>query len=621
MKKNPSAAERRRFLKLLGSAGAMALLSPFMPAWARPMNVGTQRLPPEGEPQIFNLDIRQQSLAIAGGTGNAVTIDGGIPGPLLEWQEGREVILNVTNHMRDSTSIHWHGILLPFEMDGVPGVTFKGIDPGTTFQYRFPVRQSGTYWYHSHSGLQEQSGAYGPLVIQPRAADPVAYDRDYVVMLSDWTFEDPHKVLRNLKGMSDYYNFQQVTVAEMLAANDGMSFAEATRMKLAWDRMRMMPSDIADVTGATYSYLMNGAHPAANWTGLFKPGERVRLRFINAAAMTYFNVRIPGLPLTVVAADGQNVQPVTTDEFQIGVAETYDVIVQPSADQAFTIMAESMDRSGFAAGTLAPRQGMQAAVPPLRKPPRLTMTDMGMDMSAMNMPGMEDKQVAAMPGMPAMDHAKMSGVDHSKMSGMAGMDHSQMKGMGGIGDMEGMDGMSASVGPVTAKHGPDTHGIGNISVADVQRDRLGEPGTGLESEPHRVLVYNDLLRLADDFDPRPPEREIELHLTGHMERYMWSFDGKQFHEVDGPIEFRHNERLRLILVNDTMMNHPIHLHGMWMELENGHGEHIPLKHTINLKPAARVSALITPIDKGRWAFHCHLLYHMEMGMFRVVRVS
>ena len=627
--------ERRRLLKLLGSASTLAVLGAFTPAWARPMAVrGTQ---PGTGPLVYNLTVGKQRQAIAGGRGTVVSVDNQVPAPLIEFQEGRDVVLNVTNTMKESTSVHWHGILLPFEMDGVPGVTFRGIGPGETFRYQFPVEQSGTYWYHSHTGTQEQSGMYGPLVAHPAGPDPVQYDRDYVVVLSDWTFEKPMNVLAKLKKMADYYNYQQVTVADMLDANDGMSTSEALSNKLAWDRMRMMPGDIADVTGATYTYLMNGTHPAGNWTGIFKPGERVRLRFINAAAMSYFNVRIPGLTMTVVAADGQNVKPVPVEEFQIGVAETYDVIVTPEDDKAFTIMAESMDRSGFAAGTLAPRMGMSAAVPPLRKSPRLTMVDMGMDMAAMGgmHGGMKGDREVSM-GSGSMDHGAMKkeGMKH----GSAAMDHRKMDHFGiqndgmttghaagmAMGEKDNMDGgmkMSADTGPIVARHNSDMHGPGNNSVATVQRDRLGERGTGLEEVKHRVLVYNDLKRLENDFDHRPPTRDIELHLTGNMERYMWSFDGEQFHEVDGPVEFNYGERLRLILVNDTMMNHPIHLHGMWMELENGHGEHIPRKHTINVMPGGRVSALINADARGRWAFHCHLLYHMEMGMFRVVRVS
>ncbi len=609
---------RRKFLQSAAGFSAIAMLNAFVPAWARSLQVGRDSSQFDAaDPLVFDLAIREHQLEIAGGMGNGMSINNTIPGPLLEWYEGRDVLLNVTNRMTADTSIHWHGILLPFEMDGVPGVTFRGIKPETTFEYRFPVEQSGTYWYHSHSGLQEQSGVYGPLVVHPREPEPLSYDRDYVVMLSDWTFEDPHDVMRNLKKMSDYYNYQQFSLTELYGKGD-MSRGEAIRMKLAWDRMRMMATDILDITGATYTYLMNGLHPAGNWTGLFQAGERVRLRFINGSAMSYFNVRIPGLPMTVIAADGQNVQPVETDEFQFGVAETYDVIVEPKGDAAYTIMAEAMDRSGFAAGTLATQPGERAQIPSLRERPLLSMVDMGMDMSGMGMDHMSMSESATAPdqstGSGAIDHSTM---DHSTMNHGALKQGPSVRPMHqghNMGDM-------ASVGPVIARHSSDNHGPGNISVATVQRDRLGERGTGLAEVDHRVLVYTDLRRLADDFDERPPTREIELHLTGHMERYMWSFDGMQFHEVNGPIEFEYGERLRLTMVNDTMMNHPIHLHGMWMELENGHGAHIPRKHTINMMPAARTSVLISADAQGRWAFHCHLLYHMDMGMFRVVRVS
>lgn len=576
---------RRRWLRGAGGAIVSALLPVNRPARARADH--TAGVSPTPATATFDLSIAAHDLTLDGRTGAAVALNDAVPGPLLEWHEGQDVVVNVTNRLSVDTSIHWHGILLPFEMDGVPGVTFRGIAPGQTFQYRFPVTQSGTYWYHSHSGMQEQRGVYAPIVIHPHRGEPDPCARDYVVMLSDWTFEDPHQVLARLKKMSDYYNFRQFTVANGYG-QAGEGSATAWTRKLAWDRMRMMPTDIADVTGATYTYLMNGRTPAANWTGLFRPGERVRLRFINAAAMSYFNVRIPGLEMQVVAADGQAVVPVATDEFQIGVAETYDVVVTPGADPAYTIMAEAMDRSGFAAGTLAQRAGARAAVPALRPRPLLGMVDMGMDM---DMAG----------------HDAMAGHGSSAAAMPAHHGHAMP--------------MAPGTGPIVARHGPDTHGPGNIGVATVQRDRLGERGTGLAAAPHRVLVYKDLRRRATDFDPRPPTRTLEIHLTGHMERYMWSFDGKQFHEVDGPIEFTHGERLRLVLVNDTMMNHPIHLHGMWLELENGQDGALPRKHTVNVMPGARVSALINADAPGRWAFHCHLLMHMEMGMFRVVRVA
>ncbi len=659
---------RRELLRLATATGALGLLGGLVPAWARGMGVNGVADSDLAVPLQFDLSIADHRMQIAGGEGAVQAINNSIPGPLLEWQEGRDVILNVSNRLTSDTSIHWHGIILPFEMDGVPGVTFPGIAPGTTFQYRFPLRQSGTYWYHSHSGLQEQVGVYGPLVVHPRE-EPHTYERDYVVMLSDWTFENPHHLLAKLKKSSAYYNYQQLSLAQILDPPPGKRSAELWRTKLEWDRMRMMVSDIADVTGSTYSFLMNGMHPAANWTGIFKPGERIRLRIINGSAMSMFNVRIPGLAMRVIASDGQDVEPVETDELQIATAEVYDVIVQPQDDSAYTIMAESIDRSGYAAGTLAPRAGMQAVVPALRKPPRLSMTDMGMDHgaaghgamdhatmdhSAMNhgetsrgASAAETMDHAAMghttasPRQAAADAASAGDVDHSTMNhgamNHAAMNHGmnaapaaastpmahQMPGdnAGPSANLHQSSAQPGAPGPVVARHDADQHGAGNAGVAAAQRNRLGERGTGLETVEHRVLRYTDLRRLADDFDTRPPTRELELHLTGHMERYMWSFDGVQFHEVTGPIDFSYGERLRLTLVNDTMMNHPIHLHGMWLEIENGRGNRIPRKHTINVMPASRVSMLVNADAPGRWAFHCHLLYHMEMGMFRVVRVS
>lgn len=520
-----------------------------------------------------HLTLRRQHLRIAGQDAWATTVDHGIPGPLIQLYQGHEARLRITNDMQESSSIHWHGLLLPFEMDGVPGVAFPGIEPASTFEARFLVRQYGTYWYHSHSGTQEQSGIYGPLVIHPSDPEPFGYDRDYVVMLSDWTFEDPHRVMARLKKMGDYYNFNRRTLGDFVddLAEHGLGPALKDRMR--WGAMRMSPRDIADVTGHTYTYLMNGLHPEANWTGLFRPGERVRLRFINGSAMSYFNVRLPGLAMTVVQADGQNVAPVEVDELQIAVAETYDVIVHPEPG-AYTLFAEAMDRSGYARGTLASRAGLTAPVPALREPPVRTMIDMGM----------------AMPG-------------HT--------DHGH----------HGAEGPDQHAGSVTDRHGPDGHGPGNVGIAEVQRSRLAEPGTGLENVDHRVLTYADLRNLVPLPDRRLPGRELEIHLTGNMQRYMWSFDGRKFSDTEAPIRLDYGERLRLILVNDTMMEHPIHLHGMFMELENGQGDHLPYKHTISVKPAERVSLLLTANEPGRWAFHCHLLYHMDAGMFRVVEVA
>ncbi|KXJ59251.1 MAG: copper resistance protein CopA [Thalassospira sp. Nap_22] len=571
---------RRRFITQAGATGAILGLNSLVPAFAGE----TLGLSPEQATGPIDLNITRQPLDIGGRLGDTVTISGSIPGPLVRLKEGQDAVMRVTNQLDEDTSIHWHGLLVPYEMDGVPGVSYAGIKPGETFRYAFPVKQSGTYWYHSHSGLQEQQGHYGPLIIDPIDPEPFAYDREYVVMLSDWTFENPMSVLKKLKKQSDYYNYQRRTVPELFNDAEENGWGKTVRERMVWARSRMAPTDIADISGATYTYLMNGMAPDSNWTGLFRPGERIRLRFINGATMSYFDVRIPGLKMTVVQADGQNVQPVAVDEFRIGVAETYDVIVEPVDEAAYTIFAASMDRSGFARGTLASKAGLEAAIPPLGNRPVRTMKDMGM--GAMAMPG------------------EMS----AKKQTMGSMDMSRNG-----------TGMSTASSPV--KHGPDRHGKGNTMVAEFPSNRLSEPGNGLENNGRRVLVYTDLRSLSPYPDQRPPEREVELHLTGVMDRYMWSFDGKKFSEVDGPVHFKYGERLRLVLVNDTMMEHPIHLHGMWMELENGAGEYRPRKHTLNVKPGERLTALISADAPGNWAFHCHLLYHMDMGMFRVVSVT
>jgi CopA family copper-resistance protein len=527
--------------------------------------------------------------------------------------------------MEESTSIHWHGLLLPPAMDGVPGVSFAGIEPGATFTYRFPVRQSGTYWYHSHSGLQEQSGVYGPIIIDPIEPEPFRYERDYVVMLSDWTFDSPETLLSNLKKQGGYYNFQKRTAGEFFADVGRMGFWPALQHYLMWDRMRMDPTDFADVTGYTFTYLMNGLPPSGNWTGLFRRGERVRLRFIDAGAMTFYDIHIPGLKMTVVQVDGQNVQPVVVDEFRMGPAETYDVLVEPAEDRAYTIFAETMDRSGYARGTLAPNQGMSAEIPARRLRPLRTMEDMGMSMEGMDMGG-EEKSHGSMTMSDTRssdDKQKLRPDDHSSI------EHTQhdsgmipVPGAHEMPAVEAVDrGHSTIPGAEPVKHGPDDHGTGNQMVAEYSKNRMGEPGRGLEDSERRVLLYTDLRSLVPYPDQREPEREIEIHLTGHMNRYMWSFDGKKYSEAKEPIRFRYGERVRLTFVNDTMMEHPLHLHGMWMHLENGAGAYLPRKHTVIVKPAERLSVAITADAPGAWAFHCHLLLHMEAGMFRVVEVS
>jgi FtsP/CotA-like multicopper oxidase with cupredoxin domain len=502
---------------------------------------------------VFDLRVGRSTLEIGGRPAHAVTVNGSIPAPLLRLREGSTATIRVTNLLDEDTSIHWHGIILPNDMDGVPLVTFPGIAPRSSFTYTFPVAQSGTYWYHSHSGMQEQLGVYGPMIIDPAEPDATSYDREHVVLLSDWTFEDPHRMRPGDAGLAD---------------------------RAMWGRMRMDPTDIADVTGTTYTYLMNGRPPASPWTGLFQPGERVRLRLINAGAATYFDVRIPGLRMTVVQADGQDVVPTEVDELRIAIAETYDVVVHPEDAPAYTVFAETMDRSGYAAGTLATEVGRHAPIPERRKRPLRSMADMGM---AGHSGG------HAMPPAAAMDMAH------------AGHD---------------MPGNVTSVA-----HGPDRHGVANSTVPDATGPRLDDPGVGLGDDGRRVLLYSDLRSLTPTDRGEPVDREIELHLTGNMERYLWSFDGKKFSQASDPIPIRLAERVRITFVNDTMMEHPIHLHGMWMVLENGAGDYRPRKHTVNVKPAERLSVVVTPDVPGKWALHCHILYHMEAGMFRVVEVA
>ncbi|MDG1416828.1 MAG: copper resistance system multicopper oxidase [Maricaulis sp.] len=640
--------DRRTILKSAAAIGGLGISQSLIPAWAQSVtSLNGAGLPALSGDQ-FDLRVGRTPVTIDGTPSMAVTVNDHMPAPILRWREGEDVTLRVTNSLDADTSIHWHGILLPFQMDGVPGVTFPGIAPGETFTYRFPLIQNGTYWYHSHSGLQEQLGHYGPIIVDPAGTDPVAYDREYVIMLGDWTFEGPHAVFNRLKQVSDAYNYQQRTLGDFFrdARRDGVDAALSDRAM--WGRMRMSMTDISDVTAQAYTYVMNGHGPDDNWTGLFNPGERIRLRIINAAAMTIFNLRIPGLPMTVVQCDGLNVQPVETDEFQIGVAETYDVIIEPR-DQAYTLMAESIDRSGYVRGTFAPRLGMQAEVPPLRDRPLLTMRDMGMDHAAMGHGTATDVPI---------DHAEMgygvpaaASVDHAAMGHAmpapepAFVDHAAMgHGMPAADEMIDHEAMghgapSPAAGSALTDHaamghvapsaldtddGPQRHdhagGPGVANMPANPSNRLHEPGIGLADEPHRVLVYTQLRSLDRNPDLRPPERTVEIHLTSNMERYMWSFDGLRFSEVDAPIIFHHNERLRLTLVNDTMMPHPIHLHGMFFDVVNGEDDFKPRKHTIVVKPAEKLSVDITADALGEWAFHCHLMYHMHAGMFQVVSV-
>lgn len=563
---------RRTFVKGLAAGGILGGLGLWRsPVWA---------LTSPGQPTVlsgteFDLFIGQTPVNITGASRTAMTINGTLPGPLLRWREGDTVTLRVRNRLQEDTSIHWHGIILPANMDGVPGLSFHGIAPDGLYEYRFQVRQSGTYWYHSHSGLQEQVGVYGPLVIDPKEPEPFQYDRDYVVMLSDWTDENPARVMAKLKKQSDYYNFHKRTVGDFINDVGEKGWSATLADRKMWAEMKMSPTDLADVSGYTYTYLMNGQAPDGNWTAIFKPGEKIRLRFINGSAMSYFDVRIPGLKMTVVAADGQPVEPVSIDEFRIAVAETYDVLVEPAAEQAYTIFAQSMDRTGYARGTLAVQHGLSAAVPALDPRPLISMADMG------------------------MDHGSMAGMDHSQM---AGMNH-------------GAAGGQMQQHPASESNSP---------LVDMQTmtptPKLDDPGIGLRDNGRKVLTYADLRSTFLDPDGREPGRTVELHLTGHMEKFSWSFDGIKFSDAE-PLRLKYGERLRITLVNDTMMTHPIHLHGMWSDLEDEHGNFMVRKHTIDMPPGSKRSYRVTADALGRWAYHCHLLFHMEMGMFREVRVD
>jgi len=573
---------RRGLIRGLGAGAALAAT----PAWAQGHSMGghaTGVIRPgfdEVSGAVIDLSVGAGMRTVQGRRGHGVVVNGSVPGPLVRLREGQNVRINVTNHLDEDTSIHWHGLLLPFQFDGVPGVSFPGIKPHQTFTYEFPVRQAGTYWYHSHSGLQEQTGHYGPLIIEPAAGEPVQVDRDYILLLSEFTPLHPHFIMQRLRTGEHYFNRQMPSWTDKYPMS-----GEERRM---WAQMRMAPTDIADVSAPTYTYLANGRGPREGMEYLFNPGGKVRLRLINGGAMTYFNVRIPGLAMTVIAADGQNVRPVEVDELQIAVGETYDVVVEPRGPEAYAIVCESMDRSGMALAMLTSRPGARAAVPALREPPLLTMADMG------------------------MNHGSGSG-------GHEGMNHA-----GGHSEKpkasHSMDGMSmrdVSLLPPDVEIGP---GIDMVSMAPV--DKMGDPGLGLRDVKHRVLNYRMLSALEPNADTREPSRLLELHLTGNMERYMWSFDGRMYNAVsDVPIRFAWKERVRVKLVNNTMMAHPIHLHGMFFELVNSQPPaHQPRKNIVTVQPGASATFDLTANEPGDWAFHCHLLYHMHGGMMQIVTV-
>jgi CopA family copper-resistance protein len=568
---------RRRFVQ--GMAGSALVLGASQRAvWG----VSPAPAPVLSGPD-FALTIDSLAVNYTGVPRTAVAVNGQVPAPLLRMRQGDTVTVRVTNRLSVPSSIHWHGMIVPADMDGVPGLSFEGIAAGATFTYRFKVNQYGTYWYHSHSRFQEQIGLYGPIIVERAGGERHHSDREHTVLLSDWTDSDPEHIYATLKRESDYFNFGQHTVGDFLADARARGLKATMADRRMWGQMRMNPTDLADVSGYTYTYLMNGTAPAGNWTALFKRGERVRLRFINGSSMSFFDVRIPDLKMTVVAADGQDIEPVTVDEFRIGAAEVFDVIVEPRDDRAYTIFAQSMDRTGYARGTLAPREGMQAPVPPLDARALVTMSDMGMSMGAMNMGS------GAMPGMSAAEHAKMVGASHDDEAS-------------------------------TLKHAPAESGPLVDMQANQPTARLDDPGLGLRDSGRRVLTYSDLHTLGGPIDHREPGREVQLHLTGHMKRFVWSFDGEKFSQAQ-PLRFNHGERLRLVLVNDSMMTHPIHLHGMWSEVVDERGDFLVRKHTVTVQPGQRLAYEVTADALGRWAYHCHLLYHMEAGMFREVVVA
>ena len=572
--------DRRQMLRGAALAGGSLALSAYLPAWAQTNSAGLATPLPTVTGTDITLRIARQTMMIDGRASKAIGINGTVPAPLIRLREGQTVRLNVVNDLNEDSSIHWHGLLVPPQYDGVPGISFPGIKARSSFLYEFPIKQNGTYWYHSHSGLQEQLGHYGPIVIDPADTDPVQSNREHVIVLSDHSQLSPETIFRDMKVDPGHFNYQRQTLAGLLSGKD-----QRFKDRIDWGRMRMDPTDISDATGPAYTYLVNGHGPRDNWTALFIPGQRVRLRVINASSMTTFNVRIPGLKLTIVQADGQNVMPVDVDEFQIGVAETYDAIVTPTDDRAYTLVGEAIDRSGLARATLAPRAGIAAEIPALRPRPLATMRDMGMDMSGGEMSMMRGAMVNGdgAGGMGAMDMGSMKMRDFSKAP--------------------------------QVKKGP---GVQTISPMPI--DRTGEPGPGLADTGHKVLVYRDLMALTRNRDVRAPERSLDIHLTGNMERFMWSFDGVKMSDTMEPIPFLQNERVRINLINDSMMGHPIHIHGHFFELVTGHGDHAPRKHTVIVQPGGKVTWDFTADALGDWAFHCHLLYHMHAGMMRTISV-
>lgn len=562
----------------------------------------------------YDLTIAEQTVNITGKPLKRITVNGKFVAPLLEFEEGDDAVIRVHNKLKNQdSSIHWHGLILPGIMDGVPGFNqFDGIAPNKTYEYKFKVRQNGTYWYHSHSKGQEQEGLYGPLVIYPKNRTPLTVaektDKDYVVLLSDFHDSTSDKIMNNLKKEADYYQNRRETVFDVFKQikKDGLKATWQDRSM--WNQMRMLKTDMSDVT--KYTFLMNGKTPEQNWTGNFKTGEKVRLRFINASAMSFFDVRIPNLKMTVVSADGQPVKPIPVDEFRIGTAETYDVIVEPKQSN-YQIEAESIDRSGFSVGSLHDENTPpinQIKMPKSRPRSLLTMEDMGMGHDMSSMAGM-NHDMSAMTG--GSKDQPMSGMDMDHdMSSMKGMDH-DMSSMTGSSNDQSMSDMNHTMQMTTSnastqeKNGDVVYGWANASTPVGQK----------------ALQYSDLQSLNPQPDTRAPEREMEIRLGGNMERYIWTINGKKFNETK-PFKVKYGERIRLKFVNDSMMAHPMHLHGMFMQLENGQDpSNMPNKHTIIVPPGKTVTTLLTADELGEWAIHCHLLYHMAAGMMNKLIVA
>ena len=622
---------RRQFVRGAAAAAVLTSLGTWSPLRAASRSSGAMEL----RGNELDLTVGEMAVNLTGRAAVGTVVNGSLPGPVLRFREGDSVVLRVRNTLATETAIHWHGIVLPADMDGVPGVSFHGIPPGETFTYRFDARQSGTYWYHAHAGFQEQAGVYGAIVIDPAGPEPFRYDREHVVLFSDWTDRDPLDLYRLLKRQPGYFNYNDRTLGDFVRDSRRDGLRRTLEERRMWGRMRMKPSDLADVGGHGYTYLLNGVTPAANWTGLFEPGERVRLRLINGSAMSIFDVRIPGLTMTVVAADGQYVRPVDVEELRLAAAETFDVLVTPQGAEAFTIFAQSIDRAGYARGTLAVRDGASALVPELDEVAYLGMADMGhggMEHTA-DPPASGEHEHPATPA--ANQHTAPAANQHA--AAPAGDEHTAAPAAQHARHAEPASRAAEHAGHAPAAQAHTDHAAASAAlspahprsearnpgvdmVATAPQPRLDDPGVGLRNNGRRVLTYADLQSAFPDPDGRVPQRTIELHLTGHMDRFVWSFDGIPFSRSQ-PIELRYGERVRFVLVNDTMMEHPIHLHGMWSDLEDEAGEFQVRKHTISMPPGTRRSFRVTADAPGPWAFHCHMLYHMEAGMFRVVNVS